>query len=305
MTGDCLRHDALFYRHHAEYATGVGAFIAAGVEAGEPVLVSIPGEKHDLLRAQLGAAAGGVRFEDMRRFGRNPWRIIPGVKRWVEEQGGRRVRFVGEPIWRGRTEAETREATRHEALINLAFSDSDAAILCPYDEAGLGEGVLRDAEETHPTLLACDGHRSDSERYSGLELALAHDALPEPPPNAVVIPITDDLAALRREVREVGAWAGASDERVDDLMLAATEAATNTLLHAPSPGTATLWAENGRVLCDIRSRGEIADPLAGRRHPGGEMLGGRGIWLINQVCDLVELRLGPPEAVLRLHMSLS
>lgn len=302
MTG--FRHHAFFYGDDAEYAAGVGDFIAEGLANGEPVMVSVPGERHALLRDRLNAGSDRVRFEDMRQFGVNPWRIIPGVRRWVDEQGGGQVRFVGEPIWAGRSDAALHEATRHESLINLAFADSSAAILCPYD-AALDPRVLSDAEHTHPSILGCDGCESQSGRYSGLELALALDGMTDMPSNAVVIPVTDDLSALRHEVRGVAEEAGASERRTDDLLLAATEAATNTLIHASGRGVATLWADAGHVICDIRSPGEIPDPLAGRRVPDDRMTGGRGIWLVNQVCDLVELRLGPPEAVLRLHVSLS
>lgn len=302
MTG--FRHHALIYRDDAEYAAGVGAFIADGLDRGEPVMVSVPREKHALLRERLNGGSDRVRFEDMREFGLNPWRIIPGVRSWVDEQGGARVRFVGEPIWRGRSEAELREATRHESLINLAFKDSSAAILCPYD-AALDARVLTRAGHTHPAFLDCDGCERPSDDYSGLELALAADALPEPPPDAAALPVTGDLSALRDEVRAVAVRAGANERRTDDLLLAVTEAAANTLIHSRGPGMATVWAETAHVVCDIRSPGEITDPLAGRRAPDDDMTGGRGIWLVNQVCDLVELRLGPPEAVLRLHVSLS
>ena len=304
MSDAAFRHYALFYSDDAEYADGVGGFIAEGLLSDEPVMVSVPREKHGLLRERLGAAADCVRFEDMRRLGHNPWRIIPTVRRWADERAGGPVRFVGEPIWPGRSEAALEEATRHESLINLAFADCDAAILCPYDATALDPGVLADAEHTHPTFLSCDGTESPSERYSGLELAMAPEGLPEPPPDAAVFEITDDVAALRRELRELAVAGGVAERRVDDLLIAATEAATNTLLHAPAPGRATVWTENGHVICDVRSRGEIPDPLAGRRHPGPNSPDGRGMWLVNQVCDLVELRLGPPEAVLRLHVSL-
>ena len=299
MTASRLTHDALFYRDAGEYAAGVGGFVREGLDAGEPVLVAVPRERHEL----LDDGSGRVRFEDMRVLGANPWRIIPAVRSWADAQGERRVRFVGEPIWLGRSAAATAEATRHESLINLAFFDCDAAILCPYD-AGLDAAILADAEHTHPTILGSDGERVASPAYTGVELAFARGRLTEPPANAAVIPITEDLAALRREMREVAAAAGASEELVDDLMLAGTEAAANTLAHAPTPGTASLWTDDGQLICDVRSPGQIADPLAGRRPPGDDLTGGRGIWLINQICDLVELRLGPPEAVLRLHLQL-
>ena len=52
------------------------------------------------------------------------------------------------------------------------------------------------------------------------------------------------------------------------------------------------------MICELRDRGRIEDPLAGRRAPGSEQLGGRGLWIANAVCDLVQIRAG----AVRLHM---
>jgi hypothetical protein len=118
--GGSLLHDALFYRGSSEYAAGVGAFLEQGLRAGEAMLVAAPPDKLELLRSALGDDARRIRFEDMSDVGRNPNRILPLIHDWSERHRGR-ARFVGEPIWPGRTEAEKVEGARHEALINMAF----------------------------------------------------------------------------------------------------------------------------------------------------------------------------------------
>ena len=50
--------------------------------------------------------------------------------------------------------------------------------------------------------------------------------------------------------------------------------------------------------------GHIADPLAGRDCRPATDLGGRGLYMVNQLCDLVELRSSPEGSVVRLHMQL-
>ena len=68
----------------------------------------------------------------------------------------------------------------------------------------------------------------------------------------------------------------------------------------------SIWHEDGELVCEISDGGgSIADPLAGRRRPDPLRPHGRGLWMINQVCDLVELRAGPTGTTVRLHMSLS
>ena len=43
------------------------------------------------------------------------------------------------------------------------------------------------------------------------------------------------------------------------------------------------------------------EPLVGRERPAGPA-GGYGLWLANQLCDLVQVRSFPAGSVVRLHM---
>ena len=56
---------------------------------------------------------------------------------------------------------------------------------------------------------------------------------------------------------------------------------------------------------NVQASGRIKDPLTGRLRPGPAALGGgRGLWVANQVCDLVEIRTGLGGTQIRLHMRL-
>lgn len=57
-----------------------------------------------------------------------------------------------------------------------------------------------------------------------------------------------------------------------------------------------------RVVCDVSDRGWIRQPLAGRARPSVDLESGRGLWMVNQLCDLVQLRSSPAGTVVRLHM---
>ncbi|MDX6723842.1 MAG: hypothetical protein QOD73_2246 [Solirubrobacteraceae bacterium] len=300
-------HDALLYRTLEEFQRGVGGFVDEGLADGEPVLVAVPAPRIAALRHGLGRAADAVRFVDMEELGRNPGRIIPFVREWVDGHGGRRVRFVGEPIWSGRRPREMVEATRHEGLINLAFADANATILCPYDAERLEPRVLADVERTHPTMLSLSGDRHASAHYTDPRVVYrtTGSSLPAPAEPFSEVPITYDLAGLRQFIEAHAVAGGLERDRVDDLLLAANEAATNALIHAGRPGTVRIWEQDAHLICEITDGGRITDPLAGRRRPDATRPGGRGLWLINQLCDLVELRPGPPGNTLRLHMSLT
>jgi anti-sigma regulatory factor (Ser/Thr protein kinase) len=40
----------------------------------------------------------------------------------------------------------------------------------------------------------------------------------------------------------------------------------------------------------VRDPGYIAEPLVGRLRPSAAVEGGHGMWLANQLCDLVQVR---------------
>jgi anti-sigma regulatory factor (Ser/Thr protein kinase) len=295
-------HFALFYEGPDEYVTGCSEFVDGGLAADERVLVSIPGPKIGRLRAALGAGADRVEFWNMHEVGRNPGRIIPAVRDWVDRGEGR-CRFIGEPIWPGRTRTEVVEATRHEALINLAFADADAAILCPYDVAGLDRDVVLDAERTHPDLIHC-GHGYVSGRYTDpVELWWAGDrAMPQPGEPVLRREIEFDLSEIRELTASAARRAGIDEERSQDLVLAVDEAATNALVHGSAPAELRIWREDHELICEVADRGCLTEPLAGRRRPMPQWRHGRGVWMMNQLCDLVELRPTVSGTVVRLHI---
>jgi anti-sigma regulatory factor (Ser/Thr protein kinase) len=87
-------------------------------------------------------------------------------------------------------------------------------------------------------------------------------------------------------------------------VLAANELAANTISHTSGGGVLQLWHTPEEIVCQVHDQGEITDPLAGRvRHSPDDR--GHGLWLVNQVCDLVELRTGRAGTTVRLHMRLA
>ena len=294
-------HLAFFYRDQRDYLTQLGSFARAGLAGGEPVFIAVPGRKGNLLREHLDGS-GDVRYADMAQLGRNPARIIPEVRAFIDDHPGRRVRYVGEPIWPGRSAAEMCEATRHEALINLAFSGTSATIVCPYDVAGLAPSVVGEAGRTHPAILA-NGRRAAAAHYAGPGNVPPEcdRPLPAPPATAETLTYETDLRAVRRLVASHADHAGLPGERASNLVLAASEIAANTVRHTGGGGILHIWHTEEEILCQIQDQGWITDPLAGRtRRPPDAR--GHGLWVVNQVCDLVELRTSRAGTTVRLHM---
>lgn len=299
-------HPALFYQGQAEYLAGVGGFVRTALDADEPVLVAVPGDRLDALRESVGAGAAEVTWTDMTGLGRNPGRILSALQDFADRHAGRPARIVGEPIWPGRSQAEVLEATRHEALINTAFAGRDATILCPYDVQGLPAAVVSDARRTHPVVSA-RGEDLLSPHYEDAAAVSADCDLPLPEPEGHA-PRLDYGHGDLGEVREhAEAWArgtALSAARRGDLVLALSEAAANSLAHGGGRGSLRLWSTGTGVVAEIRDGGHLANPLAGRRRPSlASVNGGRGLWMIHQLCDLVEIRASDSGLVLRLHMA--
>ncbi|MEU4765254.1 sensor histidine kinase [Actinosynnema sp. NPDC023794] len=299
-------HEALLYRDDEDYLAGTVPFVRDGVAAGEPVLVAVPRHGIDLLRRALGGLAEQVEFLDMRRAGRNPGRIIPGVLTAFTDNNAAtgRVRIIGEPIWPDRTELEYPACVQHEALINTAFEDRPAWILCPYDTANLAPEAVRDAETTHPVMVEGQQRRpSTGYREPFLIAEEFNRPLPSPPPNALTRRFDlDALGVTRRLVAAFAVETGLTADQVEDLVLAVNELTTNSVVHGGGFGTLLLWREGGAVVCEVRDAGRIASPMVGRRNPGVDSRGGYGVMLVNLLCDLVRVHTHEAGTAIRVYV---
>ncbi|GAA4156597.1 sensor histidine kinase [Actinomadura keratinilytica] len=306
--GGPFGHPALFYRDDGECLRGTVPFVRAGLEAGEPVAVAVPGPRLDAVRACLGAAAAEVEWIDMAVAGRNPGRIIPGVLcAFADRHRTARVRIIGEPVWAGRTPVEYPACVQHEALINLAFANRRAAVLCPYDVSALDARVIADACATHPTVIDRDGERRSPHYAPRTALERYNRPLPAPPPGTAPEEFRYDIGSLPR-LREFaytrGAALGLDDRRAGDLELAINELGANSIVHAGGKGVLRIWPEDGHVVGEVRDDGRFTDPLAGRLPAGLSTDGGRGLLMVNHLADLVRLHTTPEGTAIRVYMRL-
>lgn len=296
-----FQHEALLYDGSAEYLAGTLPFIQAGIEAGRRILAAVGPEQTALLRRELGADAGRVSFTDMREVGRNPATIIPLWRDFVDTAGGEPVRGIGEPVWASRSDAALEECRRHESLLNLAFDGGpDFELLCPYDAASIGDEIMEKVAHSHPCLQR-EGRREPSATYEPDTDCFAGQ-LPLPAATLETFEFSvAELGEVRRRVAAAAAEVGMDPERVADLVIAASELAANSVMHGGGSGVLRLWREDGRVLVEVEDRGRIEDPLVGRLRPNISQEGGRGLWLANKLCDLVQIRSGEAGTTVRLH----
>lgn len=299
------RHEAFLYSGLREFLSGTMSFIRRAVNARDPVLVVVGGEKVGLLRERLGDQAEHVDFADMAEVGENPARIIAVWQDFVAgHPGAPQLWGVGEPVHPDRSPTELAECQLHEALLNVAF---DAAtrfwLLCPYDLETLPDDVIDDAQRCHPYIAEGVERRSCS-TYRPIDAADPFNR-PVPPRPAADVPCLSFESGQLREVRafvaEQAERAGLNAESSDAMVLAVSEIAANSIRHGGGQGEVRAWTDDRSLVCEVSDRGHITAPLVGRQRPVPEAGQGAGLWVANQLCDLVQVYSSPHGTTIRVR----
>jgi anti-sigma regulatory factor (Ser/Thr protein kinase) len=302
-----LWHAALFHRGTTEFETQVCRFAEDAARAGHAVLVTGPASSLDRLRVRLDGLGDLVTWADMAEMGANPGRLIYALAQFADQHSGKAIWCVQQAAWPSRPAEELWEVLRHEALLNSALSGAPLRMLCAYD-SGLPAELISCAEATHP-VIAPAGRWQASPRYGdaarGVVPAACDQPLPAPPADAWAVSYADDLRALRTLVSLRGRAAGLPPRRASDLLIAVGELAANTLAHGGGRGTLTTCTTGAEIICEVSDGGHITDPLAGQLRPEPVAdNGGRGLSIVHQLCDLVQVRTGPHGTTIRVHMHL-
>nr|MDQ3936007.1 ATP-binding protein [Actinomycetota bacterium] len=143
-----------------------------------------------------------------------------------------------------------------------------------------------------------------SDDYLGGRYETLAGELPPPPARREEVRFTRaDLATVRTLVLAWGRAARLGHDAVADLVLAVNELATNSVRHGGGGGMLRAWREPDAFVCEVCDSGRLEDPLAGRGIPNGDPTGGRGLWLVHQLCDLVQVRSLEAGSAVRLHVS--
>jgi len=115
----------------------------------------------------------------------------------------------------------------------------------------------------------------------------------------------EDLAAVRRLVFAWASELGLGSERTEQLVGAVNELTSNSVRHGGGRGELRMWSEHDTLLLEVRDRGHISEPLTRRTRPAPGQPAGRGLWLADQLSDLLQIRSGPAGSVVRVQMRLA
>jgi transcriptional regulator with XRE-family HTH domain len=170
LTSHLFEHRLLTYASDEEYVDGAVPFIDEGLEQSHAHLVVATPPQIALLRETLGDHSEHVEFADSAEWYRTLAGALNRYRAYVKEKleaGASWIRVVGDPVWAGRSKAETAAWFRYESLVNLAFAAAPATIVCAYDTSTFPEEVIEVARHTHP--VAHGGVLTESETYRETE----------------------------------------------------------------------------------------------------------------------------------------
>jgi AcrR family transcriptional regulator len=276
-------HEAFIYSSDGEYTDVLAPFLAESVRNGEAAVVVAQPARIRLLREALGADADGVSY-----FDANTWYRSPGsaFSSWLAELDAATgpVRAIGEVVF-GNDPDGVHRWHRYESLLNRAFVNRDAWIVCPYDTRAHPAELIDIAGSTH--RMIANGRRARllsaahfTEPELGAPLSSGHDRHTAQRQSSATI-AAGDVTSLRRTITWPARAAGLPSPVVDDLVLAVADIAAD--------GAAVSTAQaGGEWYCEVAT--PTSAPLDDARP---------GIVVGRIICDRVEVDEGADGARVR------
>jgi anti-sigma regulatory factor (Ser/Thr protein kinase) len=293
------QHQAVPYQGQDEFLSCCAALVDDASAREERLLFLVSAAKTDALRGTFGAGSEDVTYIDMDEHGRNPARLMTMLDGFRFRAGGRRCVSINEPTVPGRSAAGVWETRFAESVLNSpALQSWPMSVRCLYDSAEMDDSAVADMRRTHPLV---HGEDENPSYEAALADTLFAEALPAAPDGAVGYDVRDtNLGPTREFVRSFAAEL--SPARREDLVLAANEIVTNSLQHGGGECRISMWGEPTSVICEVRDAGHITDPMVGRLAAAHDASAGRGLWLANHLCDLVQIRSSQAGTTVRLHV---
>ncbi len=129
---------------------------------------------------------------------------------------------------------------------------------------------------------------------------------PETGPDLLVATFTrDELDAVRHRVGAVSGHHGLSADALSDWVTAVNELMTNAVRHGGGTGTLRLCFD-GRLTCEVHDGGTgfaVAEHLGDRPRPVLSASGGMGLWIVEQMAEVLSVDSGPAGTTVRIAPS--
>ncbi len=235
------------------------------------------------MREALGPDAAQVTFVDVSSAYTRPARMLAAHNKVMAEQLRKTtsLRGVADVLY-GPDPGEWDLWTGYEAVINRSFRHLPAWVVCTYNVNGLPDPVLDGVWRTHPEVVAGDAWTT-SDRYEQPDHLLRRiTPLPEQLSDLRSIPFRRDPEQFRERLARELAAENVAEAKALDMLLAATEIATNAMVHGGGVEEVRVGRSDGRFVCEIIDRGPgFDDPAAGYLAPRAGV--GSGLWVARQL----------------------
>jgi anti-sigma regulatory factor (Ser/Thr protein kinase) len=190
----------------------------------------------------------------------------------------------------------------YEAILNRAFADRPAHVLCVYDKNAAPETVLEAVWRTHPHVVA-DGDEVGPHYHEPRDVVVALAPVPEPELPLRSLSLTQDATAFREELSAELAHAAVPVAQVVNMLVAANEVFENAVQHGGGPTALRAGLVDGWFVCEIADRGPgLDDPFAGYVPPTPEQPGREGLWVSRQLVSRLQLIPTQPGLTARLWL---
>jgi anti-sigma regulatory factor (Ser/Thr protein kinase) len=287
MGADAMRHDALVYDSDEDYAARSAGFLREGLGAGECCVVAHNRAGLTMMRNTLGRDADRMVFVDLSWTYTRPARALAAYYGTFVRllRHAPSVRVVAEFQF-GPTFDDWHEWQSYEAITNLAYDHLPVWVVCTYPANRLPDAVLDGVMRTHNEVLTDEW--APSERFEDpKDVVRKLSPEPDPLPGLRSWHAGQDLERFRERLAGDLVAEGVSGARALEMLVAATEVATNAVRHGGGIEEVRVGRVDGRFVCEIIDRGEgFDDPVAGYLVPRPGR--GTGLWVARQLTWRVE-----------------
>jgi anti-sigma regulatory factor (Ser/Thr protein kinase) len=291
-----LEHAAGFHDSAVNLLDQLVPLVRQTVERGEPLAIALQPATEEALADRLdGRIAPEDRLVRLRHPDGGPAGLSAQTlaARWALElralsvAKGRPVTVLNEHA-AALDGADGRFWTELDAALNVALADLPVRITCFYPELPLHLEILDGARRNHPLLLTGGELRHNPGHHDPRAVLAARAAARPPllgPPDVRLSFSAWQLHEVRDTVEQALSGRGYERERIEDIVLAVNELATNAVEHGTPEAQLSLWTGGPGLLCEIDDGGTLRDPLPGLHAPHPAEPRGRGVWIARQLCD--------------------
>lgn len=290
-----LQHACAVFGSPAELVEELVPIVAPPLDREEPVALAVRPATEHALRERLGTAPNLVSLGATAPAAYGSGQTA--AARWAREL--RALTAAAGPVTAVSEHdsaldgVDGRYWTELDAAVNVALTELPVNLWCFFPELPLHSEILDGAVANHPLFLENGsvarnpGHRSP------------RDVLAEMPAATPILLGAPDLNLaftawqlheVRAAVAEVAASTAFDSTRVEDVVLAVNEIATNAVEHGSGEATLALWVSSDGLVAEVHDGGQaLSDPLPGLRAPHPSDPRGRGVWIARQLCDVLHV----------------